>query len=551
MARFVVSAALGATSGALLALAAPGPGPWPLAFVALVPWAIATRHADSSRARFAVDWICGAFFFVPTVIWLARIALAAFLPVAICAPLFVCLAGWIYRRLAGVLPSAVALPLAWLAGEVARGLPPQQFPWALLGYDVAPWLDLAGLAALGGPYLLTFLVASCSGAIVDLLGLGGAPRRRLPLLVVALAVAGGALLGARLRRDVGPLAEGPLVACVQPNIPQDLKDAGRPTLQDVSRTILRLVANGAEAGAELVVIPETLLPPWLARNLPPDAILIGAGSPSPLTAELARLDERDFLQILRERTRSAWLATGALLFDRHAPGDPRPRPRNSALLFDPSGREVARYDKVHLVPGSEALPLPSGGLADSFRRALDPFTGEMMIDMAPGDGARVFSMPSASGAEVRFAPTICYDNVFPDLFREAARAGAGFHLVLSNEGWFPDSHEMDAMLAYSAFRAIETRRAVLRCTNTGISCLVAPDGSLHSVLERNGRRSEIEGVFLARPPIGSATTPYLSIGDTPFELLAAASAGLAAVLALARRRERKARALAETRGGPP
>jgi apolipoprotein N-acyltransferase len=75
---------------------------------------------------------------------------------------------------------------------------------------------------------------------------------------------------------------------------------------------------------------------------------------------------------------------------------------------------------------------------------------------------------------------------------------------------------MDAMVGFSQLRAIETRRAVVRCTNTGISCLVAPDGSVTSVLEAGGRRSEIEGVFLCRPPMGSATTVYLAVGDAPF-----------------------------------
>jgi len=522
--RAWAAAACGAASGAFLAAAVPGPGLWPLAFCALVPWAVATERAASRVGRIAADYLCGMVFFVPTVWWLSRITLAAFIPVAILAPIFVCFAGWMYRRLRTTLPAALALPAAWTASELVRSLPPFPFPWAWLGYDAAGWLDLAGLASLGGPLLLSFLFAASSGALVDALAGGRKAPRFVPAVAVAVVLAAGVFAGGALRRAVGPVAEGPRIACLQPNIPQSLKD-NPVSLEELEGRLFRLARQAATAEPDLVVIPETMLPPWIARDLAPDVNLLPSDEAMPYLVREAQRDERAFLARLRRSLgRKPWLLSGVFLYGPGA--DPKSaRPRNSAILYDANDREAGRYDKMYLVPGSESLPLlPEGGIGDSLRRALDPFTAGMMLDMAPGPGARVLEL-RREGAERpdRLSPSICYDNAFARPYRDAAIAGCDFHIVLSNEGWFPDSFEMDHMLAYSAFRAIETRRAVVRCTNTGVSCVVGPDGALVEALVKDGRRSEIEGVLSVRPPVPTQapSTLYALLGDLPWKLLAA------------------------------
>ncbi|HKD99902.1 MAG TPA: apolipoprotein N-acyltransferase [Planctomycetota bacterium] len=500
-------------AGLALAASMPGPSAWPLAFVALAPWAWATR-----RGGFRVDYLTGLGFFAPTVFFLARITWAAYLPTVVLAPLFVALAGWVYRSLRGAMPSALALPLAWITGEAARSyFLPARFPWDLLGYAAAGWLDLAGLASLGGPLLLSAVFAASNGAIAD----AWDRRTWRPVVLAALALAPLVLVGGWLRRAVGELAPGPMVACVQPNVPQELKSLGVPWSQ-VSKDIQRLAGEGARAGADVVVLPETMFLPFVASDdAPPGATLTRPYLERPLgLPEIDREERRGIAELRQAIGPKPWLVVGALGLD------PRMRLQNSALLYDPDGRRRARYDKLHLVPGSEQLPLlGEGRLGDAVKRWIDEVSGGMVPELVPGDRVVVFE---AAGA--RFGVSVCYDNVFPDLFRDAARQGAQFHLVLSNEGWFPGSFELDAMLAFSAFRAIETRRAVLRCTNTGVSCVIGPDGVLLSALER-----EVQGVFSARPPLGSRRTVYLAVGDLP-ALLAAAGALL---FALARRAARR------------
>jgi apolipoprotein N-acyltransferase len=524
---------LSTLSAALLACAMPGVGCFPLAFVALVPWAIATERAEGKLARFATDFALGLVYFGVRTIWLGRILWIDYIPVLIAPPLFFVLAGFLYRRLRRRLPAAAALPSAWLAAEVLRSIRPIIFPWDLLGYAAAGWLDLAGLAAIAGPFGLTVLLGFTNGAVVDAIRTRGA-RRRIAIAAPLVVVSAGALAGGWLRRDVGPLVEGPLFGCVQPNIPQSMKQGAVPGFETVLRKLFSLTKEAGQKGADVVVIPETMFPADILRGATPNANFGGHQVSEYLESEKLMLER--FRRLIGPRP---WLITGAMLYDRTSPGDEALRLRNSALLFDPNNREVGRYDKVFLVPGSEAIDwIPEGWFADRVRDALDPYTNGMVPQMIPGGGAAVFEIAPIEGKPAaRAGMAICYDNAFPSLFRESAARNANFHLVLSNEGWFPDSYEMDSMLAYSAFRAIETRRSVLRCTNTGISCLIDPDGSLASILTVDGRRSEVEGVFLARPKLGNSKTPYVTVGDIPAYALAVLAA-LAALL-LPRRCELK------------
>lgn len=504
----------------------PGPGWWWFAFVALTPWAVATERAESKRARFLVDYLWGVVFFSIAVFWLARITLLAFLPVIVLAPFFIVAAGFVYRSLRRRLPAAIALPMAWLAGEVLREIPPFYYPWDLLGYAAAGWLDLAGIASIGGVWLLTFMFAFVNGAAADAIRYQSVRLKGGMLMIAAAAIFVCALAGGQWRRVPKSPPEGPLFACVQPNVPQELKEnPGAAT--EYARMIVEGIGAAARVEADIVVLPETMLPNPVIRGLPPD---------TPFSKSLKASDftiiERQDLLVFREYLGSKpWLLTGALVYDT-APRDAQepPRPKNSALLYDNNNREVGRYDKLYLVPGGEMIPMiPEGILARAIRDALNPYTYGMVPDLVPGNESGIFKFKNAGGEIIQFGVSICYDNIFTIPFRQPAERGASFHVVLSNEGWFPDSYEMGAMLGFSAIRAIETGRSILRATNTGVSCVIDADGTLRSVFEKNGRRSEIAGVFVTRPPMYSHRTVYVTVGDWPAYLLAALAGFLAIV----------------------
>ncbi|MGH7151839.1 MAG: nitrilase-related carbon-nitrogen hydrolase, partial [Planctomycetota bacterium] len=182
-------------------------------------------------------------------------------------------------------------------------------------------------------------------------------------------------------------------------------------------------------------------------------------------------------------------------------------------------------------PWRRAIPF-----ADAIGRWIETWAG-YFPDLAPGEGARVLEFRGRDGRGWRFGAAICWDNAYADLFRANARRGADFHVVLSNEAHFLDSFEMEQLLAHTVFRAVETRRAVVRATNTGISALVTPDGTVPAVLERGGRRKEVAGTLSVRVPVSTRGTLFLRVGEA-FPIAASAlSLGLALLASRGRRAE--------------
>jgi apolipoprotein N-acyltransferase len=128
---------------------------------------------------------------------------------------------------------------------------------------------------------------------------------------------------------------------------------------------------------------------------------------------------------------------------------------------------VGRYDKRHLVPFGEYVPL---------RQLLfffNPLAGGAIGAFAPGDEATVFAAPSG-----RFSVVICYEAIFPDEVRDFFRGGADFLVNITNDAWFGRSAAPVQHLAMAAFRAVENRADLIRAANTGISAIAAPDGRI-------------------------------------------------------------------------
>lgn len=202
--------------------------------------------------------------------------------------------------------------------------------------------------------------------------------------------------------------------------------------------------------------------------------------------------------------------------------------RNAAVLFDRAFAYAAsgRYDKRKLVPGGEYIPfidiVPFGeNISATIREAAG-----YLPDLKPGHHSAALRLSNRSGGEPwRVGSAVCLDNVYEDVFREASDVGADWHLVLSNEGWFKGSDEQDHMLAFSAWRAAENERAVLRSTNTGVSALFDPRGRMTRVLtDREGRDRDIAGWMWARVPIAADRTLYRAGGWWLAPLIASAGA---------------------------
>jgi len=168
---------------------------------------------------------------------------------------------------------------------------------------------------------------------------------------------------------------------------------------------------------------------------------------------------------------------------------------NSAFLLGDQGI-TTKYDKIHLVPFGEYVPL--AGLFGFVRQ-----WAEFISDFAAGGRRTVFPLPGAP-----FGTVICYEVIFPELFRGFVVRGATFMANITNDAWFGQTSGPWQHLGMLPLRAVENRVAIARAANTGISAFVGPDGRVGPVLPLFER-----GFLTAPVPLRSRTTLYTRFGD--------------------------------------
>lgn len=511
---------LATATAALLLLAHAPVSLWPLALVGLVPLVrLAERPGVRPLGRAAAAYVGGAVLFGVGCRWLAiaawpNLAMMTLFEAAT-FPAFVFLLRAVRRRV----PLALAVPVAWVAIEFTRSVFPWNgFPWLLLGYAWDGPLVLLQSAEVWGVTGLSFAAALANGLVAA--GLASAGSARTVRFASAAAVP--VVLATYGAVRIGPVeaagTPGPRVALVQANVPQVLKNAMRAdrieALQ-VGATRDALAAAGAE-GVDLVCWAETMLPYGLFHEEGDDQRRRDAEVIGPIVNDVLRAAP------------GAWFVVGAITGRPHDGGGARPTfdTFNTVLLFDPSARRVGRYSKSVLVPGGEFVPLRSvlpGFVLDVVRS----IAGQLP-DLSAGDGPRVLTFEARDGREYRMGPTVCYENVYPSYCARVAAQGVDFVLNLSNEAWFGDSAEFDQMEAASRLRAIESRRALVRATNSGISAVYDASGrSLARVEGAGGRDRAVAGHVAVDVPIHGGRTPFVRYGDVLGVAVTLAAAGLA------------------------
>jgi apolipoprotein N-acyltransferase len=263
--------------------------------------------------------------------------------------------------------------------------------------------------------------------------------KRWPGLIVPLGTAGLLLAGALGYGWLWPPPEvgnSPMrIALVQGNIDQRVK--WDPAWQERTLAIYQdLTAAAAHERPQLIVWPEAAVPFFF------------------------RADSRRAAVEGMARAADAYLLVGA-------PDWQAGQPRNTAFLIGPDGQMVGRYDKRHLVPFGEYVPLRQ------LLSFVNPLAGGAIGEFASGHEATVFATPNG-----RFSVVICYEAIFPDEVRDFFRGGADFLINITNDAWFGRSAAPAQHLAMAAFRAVENRAYLIRAANTGISAIVTPDGHI-------------------------------------------------------------------------
>jgi apolipoprotein N-acyltransferase len=445
--------------------------PW----VALAPLlAVATMRGP--RAAFFWGWASGTIFFLVLLRWLQftfQVYSAIPWPL-VYAPVFLLAAycgfwtgavAWLVSWLSARRSAALALvlvPFFWVAAEWLRGHLFGGFPWGTLGYSQYLRLRVIQIAELAGVQGVSFVLLTVNAALAGcvvlrwrraLVGLGIAA-----VLVVATLAFGSARLAESTPASLGR------VAIIQPSIEQPVKWEPHHTLETLG-IYFALLRRVGEQHPALVVWPETAAPTILRRD-----------------------------PALTERFQAASAAIAAPMVVGSIDQVDN-RFRNTAFLVTDQGI-VGRYDKIQLVPFGEFLPL-SGMLG--FVRGWAQFIAELEA----GSRAVVFNAPPAP-----FGVVICYEGIFPDLFRQFVRDGALLMVNMTNDAWFGRTSGPEQHLAMYPFRAVEHRVSIVRAANTGISAFIAPTGMIIRRLQLFER-----GVMTETVPLRTRRTLFTRVGD--------------------------------------
>lgn len=456
-------------AGALLAMTLPSGYP-PLGgavFVALVPVLL----LRGQRRIFFTGWAIGIAFFAVDLRWLLTlwrftpIVLAGYVALICCYGLGIAI--WktavtaAERRFGSATALLLVSPFLWTLMEWLRAQGAMGFGFSGLYSALYRTPVLIQAASVFGPWFVSTLILLAGG------GLALAARHRSPKpVLILLAVIGTAAAFALVPiASSDPSTPPSTVAVIGSDVEQRVKLDGTNLLELRDR-YLRLGAEAAEFDPDLIVFPESILPGYILL----DSRLL------PQFAEFARDSESALL-----------LGTGDLR---------EGRVYNTAVLLDPAGEVVDRYDMIRLVPFGEWIP--ARGLFDRLG------VGDLIRSFLPFDVSRG-TRATPVGA---YGTPICFESSFPAMTREFVEAGAALLVVMTNDAWFARSSEVEAHFACAVFRAVETRRYLAQAANGGISGVIDPRGVI--LIE-----SEAEGAVSASVHLRADRSLYVRWGEVP------------------------------------
>lgn len=521
---------------------------------AFVPLAIALRHATPRRG-FLLGWLFGLAFWFVDLAWLWQLkdnggplplvlfghgALAAWC--ALFPALFGAAVAYLWgrpriasRRLGQAALVLLAEPLLWVGSEYLRGILLTGFAWNPLAASQYRNPALLSCISALGVGALSFQIIAVNGAIALLLeriwrdelaprfhrtGETEPPTRKRHRLRAAELLAALALLFnnwsagiVSVRTAAAESAPTWRIALVHPDAPCIFERDGE-SVQQACDDLLAYTTYAGAAKVDLTLWPETSLPGMMPY--------------ATVCFEMARY--------ATEQTKAPLLAGGIEL--EEGGGESEARLYNSAYLFDRHGKLASRYDKRHLVPFGEYIPLES---TIPFLKRLAPagFSCEAGTEATrfPIEKAATTNGPRPDALAV--TPLICFEDTFPYLAREAAASGATLLATLANDAWFDGSSEPEQHLAQAVLRCVENRRPMARSTNRGVTCHIDAQGR---ILRRigDGRGAGTPGFLVHSIPVdpAPAQTLYTRHGDRLLHIPALVFLGGVLLAAAIRKRRR-------------
>lgn len=444
-----------------------------LAWIALVPLLIAIKD-KRPKSAFSLGLLAGLVSFLGILYWIRILSpLVGLFVLAFYLALYIALFCFLFNFISqrylltcspAHLPTCLSIfiaPILWVSLEYIRSVLLSGFPWALLGYSQYLNTPLIQISEFTGVYGVSFLIVLVNATIAYTISVVRLPRsspkamvwgrpssivhKILPVVIAAVILVACFTYGKLILRTshLTPRNSELKVGIVQGNI--DLEEKWSGILHEkVLDTHIRLTEEVAKEEPELIVWSETA------------------------TASCLKHEGGDLVQLSDlARRLGSHLLIGSLDLA------PENNYYNSAFLISPKGDIVYQYNKVHLVPFGEVIPL---------RRQL-PFLARFVERMGGGGikAGKELTIFDLNGK--RFGVLICYEGIFDNLVRRFVKKGADFIVNITNDAWYERTSAPYQHFSFSVFRAIENRVPIVRAANTGVSGFIDSQGRIRKDLD--------------------------------------------------------------------
>jgi len=474
-----------------------GGGHWGIfAWIALLPLHRVLIGVTTGQA-FRRGWLAGFFAFTGTMYWVVvamhlyghvplPISIALMFLLTVYLGLFVGVYAWgfVWMEQRWANAAWILAPCLWVSLEFLRTYAFSGLPWGLLGYSQFQWLPIIQISDITSVYGVSFIIVLANVALFLLLRwILAKVHVRATLLrpwqpvAAAIAIILVVWLYGFFSLSSSRFSGAPTlnVGVVQANIDQARKWDTAYRVDTLER-YARLTKSVREE-SDVVIWPEAATP-FLFEQ------------------------EQGYQSLVVEMVKETQLPLvfGSPALRRHDDG--RPYLLNSAYVLQPEGELTGRYDKQHLVPFGEYIPL----------KQFLFFLEKLVVgigDFQAGPGPTLLSIPHGPDQQpIQFGVAICYEVIFPDLVRQLAHAGSNFLVTITNDAWFGNTVAPYQHFAMVVFRAVENRMAFARAANTGISGFIDPSGHIIAVTP-----IFTEQAITGSIPLGMPSTFYTRFGD--------------------------------------
>ena len=465
-----------------------------LAWFGLAPLLFALRQKGALAAS-GLAFLFGCLFSLGTFYWFLtflEINSFKFILMIIAFSLYFLIFGYLYRQICRVIGPFIIIgaPSLWVAIEYVRSnLSFLSFPWNLIGYSQYRYLSIIQISDIAGIYGISFLIVMVNQLLSQGFDLIESQNQSIffrsklnfnntfPIVLTVLILISTLVYG-KVSRTLPESNKHLRVASIQANVV--IRDNMSVAEQkDHLKAYQQLTNEVVDKKPALIV--------WPASSLP-----------APITSPLVYYT----VSRLARETGAYLLVGGAAQEKLSTPKPGHSSYSNSEILFDSSGRIRQRYNKIKLVPFNEYIPLQG-------KFSWPKWVTSLKYSFISGSKYTLFKV---SG--VRFGAPICWESMFPEIFRRFVKQGAQFMVCVTNEAFYGRNQAPYVTMITNVFRAVENKVAIVRAATTGISVFINPDGEIvERIKDNSGKDLYVSGVLVRDVPIRNKKTFYTLHGD--------------------------------------